>query len=113
MPKDPDFSVLLLIRTRCPDTSSKATLWMKALHEGALATLFIVRKTLQDPHTALNMGSLTDVHRSQYLWQELLRKELYCKADQSRRQGIKSLFNPAAWVKSKGSWEFLTWKLIG
>ena len=35
----------------CPDTSSKATLWMKALHEGALATLFIVRKTPQDPHT--------------------------------------------------------------
>ena len=35
-----------------PDTSSKATLWMKALHEGALATLFIVRKTPQDPHTA-------------------------------------------------------------
>ena len=31
----------LLIRTRCPDTSSKATLWMKALQEGALATLFI------------------------------------------------------------------------
>ena len=25
---------------------------MKALHEGALATLFIVRKTPQDPHTA-------------------------------------------------------------
>ena len=36
VPKDHDFSVLLLIRTRCPDTSSKATLWMKALHEGAL-----------------------------------------------------------------------------
>ena len=35
-----------------PDTSSKATLWMKALHEGALATLFIVRKNPQDPHTA-------------------------------------------------------------
>ena len=31
---------------------SKATLWMKALHEGALATLFIVRKIPQDPHTA-------------------------------------------------------------
>ena len=26
---------------------------MKALHEGALATLFIVRKTPQDPHTWL------------------------------------------------------------
>ena len=26
-----------------PDPSSKATLWMKALHEGALATLFIVQ----------------------------------------------------------------------
>ena len=51
MLKDPDFSVLLLIRTRCPDTSSKATLWMKTLHEGALATLLIVRKTPQDPHT--------------------------------------------------------------
>ena len=62
---------------------------------------------------SLNMGSLIDAHRSQYLWQELLRKELYCKADQGRRQGIKSLFNPAAWVKSKGSREFLTWKLIG
>ena len=32
--------------------ASKATLWMKALHEGALATLFIVRKIPQDPHTA-------------------------------------------------------------
>ena len=50
--KRPRFSGLHLIRTRCPDTSSKATLWMKALHEGALATLFIVRKTPQDPHTA-------------------------------------------------------------
>ena len=62
---------------------------------------------------SLNMGSLPNAQRSQYLWQELLRKELYCKADQGRRQGIKSLFNPAAWVKSKGSREFLTWKLIG
>ena len=37
--EDHDFSVLLLIRTRCPDTSSKATLWMKALHEGAQVAL--------------------------------------------------------------------------
>ena len=34
-------------RTRCPDTSLKATLWMKAQHEGALTPLCIVRK---NPH---------------------------------------------------------------
>ena len=35
---------------------SKATLWMKALHEGALATLFIVRKIPQD-RAALRRGA--------------------------------------------------------
>ena len=30
----------------------RGALWMKARHEGALATLFIVRKTPQDPHTS-------------------------------------------------------------
>ena len=49
-----------------------------------------------------NMGSLPDAQRSPHLWQELQRKELYCKANQCRRQGIKSLFNPGAWVQSKG-----------
>ena len=32
------FSGPLLIRNRCPDTSSKASLWMKAQKEGALHT---------------------------------------------------------------------------
>ena len=52
---------------------------------------------------SLNMGSLPDVHRSQYLRQEFLRREIYCKADQCRRQGFKCLFNSAAWVKSNWS----------
>ena len=30
------FPCPLLIRTRCPDTSSNVTLWMKSQHEGAL-----------------------------------------------------------------------------
>ena len=47
----PQFSGTLLKRTRCPDTSSKATLWMKVLYEGALATLFIVRIRELDPLT--------------------------------------------------------------
>ena len=34
-----EFSGTLLKRTRCPDTSLKATLWMKAQHEGALTPL--------------------------------------------------------------------------
>ena len=46
------FSGTLLKRTRCPDTSLKATLWMKAQHEGALTPLCIVRKNPQVPHTA-------------------------------------------------------------
>ena len=33
-------------------TSLKATLWMKAQHEGALTPLCIVRKNPQLPHTA-------------------------------------------------------------
>ena len=37
---------------RGPDPSSKATLWMKALHEGALATLFIVRKIPQSTYSS-------------------------------------------------------------
>ena len=34
-PKDYRFPGPLLIRTRCPDTSWKATLWKKAQHDGA------------------------------------------------------------------------------
>ena len=37
---------------------------MKALHEGALATLFIVRKTPQDPHTAPQLACYTNVGKS-------------------------------------------------
>ena len=47
----PRFPALLLIRTRCPDTSLKATLWMKAQHEGALTPPCIVQKNPQVPHT--------------------------------------------------------------
>ena len=43
---------LLLIRTRCLDTCSKSTLWMKIQHEGAVTPLCIVRKNLQVLHTA-------------------------------------------------------------
>ena len=42
----------LLKRNRCPNTSSKETLWMKAQHEGALTPPCIVRKNPQVPHTA-------------------------------------------------------------
>ena len=52
MPKDPNFPVCSRIRTSCPDTSYKATPWLKAQHEGALTPPCIVWKTLQVPHTA-------------------------------------------------------------
>ena len=42
----------LWIRTRCPDTSSKAALWVKAQPEGALTTPCVVREQPQVPHTA-------------------------------------------------------------
>ena len=48
----PQFSGTLLKRTRCPETSLKATLWMKAQHEGALTPPCIVRKNPQVPHSA-------------------------------------------------------------
>ena len=35
-----------------PDASSKATLWVKAQHEGALPPPCIVRKDPRVPHTA-------------------------------------------------------------
>ena len=38
-------------RTRGPDPSSKATLWVKAQHEGALPPPCIVRKGPRVPHT--------------------------------------------------------------
>ena len=50
--KRPRFPGPLLIRTRCPHTTSKATLWMKAHHEGALTPPCIVWKKPQVPHTA-------------------------------------------------------------
>ena len=50
--KRPRFPGLLSIRTRCPDTSLKATLWMKAQHEGALTPPCTARKNPQIPHTA-------------------------------------------------------------
>ena len=43
----PRFPGPLLIRTRCPVTSSKVTLWMKAQHEGALTPPCIIRKNPQ------------------------------------------------------------------
>ena len=52
MLKEPQFSGTLLKRTRCPDTSLKATLWMKAQHEGALTPPCIVRKNPPVPQTA-------------------------------------------------------------
>ena len=52
----PRFSGPLLIRTRCPDTSSKATLWVKAQHEGALPAPGIVRKDPRVPHTARHVA---------------------------------------------------------
>ena len=46
------FHCPLLIRNRCPVTSLKATLWMKAQHEGTLTPPFIILKKPQVPHTA-------------------------------------------------------------
>ena len=48
----PRFPGPLLIRTRCPDTSSNATLWMQSQHEGALTPPCIIRKNPQVPNTA-------------------------------------------------------------
>ena len=45
-------SAVGLRRTRGPDPSSKATLWVKAQHEGALPPPCIVRKDPRVPHTA-------------------------------------------------------------
>ena len=39
-------------RSKGPDPSSKATLWVKAQHEGALPPPCIVRKDPRVPHTA-------------------------------------------------------------
>ena len=47
----PRFPGLLLIRTRCPDTFTKESLWMKAQHEGALTPPFIVQKNPQVTNT--------------------------------------------------------------
>ena len=52
----PRFPGPLLIRTRFPDTSSNATLWMKAQHEGTLTPPCIVQKKLQVPNTALHVA---------------------------------------------------------
>ena len=41
-----------IANTRGPDPSSKATLWVKAQHEGALPPPCIVRKDPRVPHTA-------------------------------------------------------------
>ena len=54
--KRPQFPGPLLIRTQCTDTSSKATLCLKAQNEGALTTTCIVRKKPQIPHTAQQVG---------------------------------------------------------
>ena len=51
----PRFPALLLIRTQYPDTSLKATLWMKAQHEGALTPSCILRKKPKVPLTAQQM----------------------------------------------------------
>ena len=48
----PRFPSPLWIRTRCPDTSSKATLWVKLPFEGALTPPCVVRKNPRFPHTA-------------------------------------------------------------
>ena len=49
---NPRFPGPLLRRTRGPDPSSKATLWVKAQHEGALPPPCIVRTDPRVPHTA-------------------------------------------------------------
>ena len=48
----PRFPGLLLIRTRCPENSSKETIWMKAQHEGALTPPCIIQKRPHFPYTA-------------------------------------------------------------
>ena len=50
----PRFPGPLLIRSRCPVTSSKVTLWMKAQHEGTLTSPCIVWKNPPIPLTAPN-----------------------------------------------------------
>ena len=43
---------------RGPDPSSKATLWLKAQHEGALPPPCIVRKDPRVPHTLESQDAL-------------------------------------------------------
>ena len=53
----PRFADPLLIRTRCQDTSSKANLWTKSQHEGALTPPCSFWKNPQVPHTARHVAS--------------------------------------------------------
>ena len=50
--KRPLFPGPILIRTRFPDTSSNATLWMKSQHERALTPSCIIWKNMQITNTA-------------------------------------------------------------
>ena len=47
-----DLLMTQMAKGRGPDPSSKATLWLKAQHEGALPPPCIVRKDPRVPHTA-------------------------------------------------------------
>ena len=73
----PQFSGTLLKRTRCPDTSLKATLWMKAQHEGALIPLCIVRKNPQVPHTAQQVAC-HPVNHSKGKWRSIPPQKTRC-----------------------------------
>ena len=48
--------VVMRIMLRGPDPTSKATLWVKAQHEGALPLPCIVHKDKRVPHTPLRLG---------------------------------------------------------
>ena len=66
----PRFPSPLLRRTRCTDTSSNATLWMKAQHEGALTPSCILRKKPKVPLTARLMVCYP-VNNSRGKWSSL------------------------------------------
>ena len=57
----PQFPGPHLRRTRCPDTSSKATLWMKAQQEGALTPPCISEKPAGSTHITKMVLSLNNL----------------------------------------------------
>ena len=90
----PRFRVPLLRRTRGPDPSSKATLWVKAQHEGALTHLCIIRKNGQVTYTARQVACHLE-NNSRGKRSPILQK----------RRGLTLLYQHAGTLRSESEME--------